>query len=114
FRTSRCPVLKRGICDCGPVTILTIKIHLTGRTAKIVFQMHGMIELDGSGIAASQAQWGEFRMVAVKARHGVREMRSGFGSAQVGMQLGATGVRSLAQRKMRGVFFVARAPLGGG
>src|ERR1700722_16499711 len=52
-------------------------------------------------------------MVAVKARHGVREMRSGSGAVKVGMTLGATGVRSFGQLQMAAMFFVARRAIWG-
>src|SRR6202789_2378785 len=88
------------------MAILTIEIHQTRRSAKIVLQMHRVIELDGPGIAASQPQRGEFRMVAVKARHALRETRSGAGSVQVGMTLRATDIRSWGQQRMPAMLFV--------
>lgn len=88
------------------MAILTIEIHQTRRSAKIVLQMHRVIELDGPGIAASQPQRGEFRMVAVKARYALREMRSGPGGVQVGMTLRATDIRSCGQQRMPAMLFV--------
>jgi hypothetical protein len=95
------------------MTILTIEIYRTGRPAKIVLQMHGVIELDSPGIAASQSQRGELRMVAVKARHGMREMGGGAGGVQVGMALRATGIRSCGQPQMPAMFFMARRAIRG-
>src|ERR1700678_849530 len=106
FWTSRRPVFERRIRDRGSMAILTIQIHQTRRSAKIVLQMHRGIELDGPGIAASQPQRGEFRMFAVKARHALRKMRSGAGGVQVGMTLRATDIRSCGQQRIPAMLFV--------
>src|SRR6202789_3289490 len=53
FWTSRRSVFEPRIRGRGSMAILTIEIHQTRRSAKIVLQMHRVIELDGPGIAAS-------------------------------------------------------------
>jgi hypothetical protein len=76
-----------------------------------VFQMYGMIELDCSGVSVSSSHCGEFRMVAVEACDGVRKMRTGAASLQVGVALRATKLRNSSQTKMPTMLFVARSAI---
>lgn len=79
------------------MTILAIQIDESVRPAKVVLQMHRMIELDRAGITVPETHRGEFRVVAVEASHGEREMGGRSRSMKICVALRATGVRRCSQ-----------------
>jgi hypothetical protein len=90
------------------VAILTVQFNEPIWPAQVVFQMDGMVELYGGGIAVRRTHGRKFGMISLKACDALRKMRRAAGGVQMSVALNATDVSRRCQSQSALVFLVAR------